>query len=159
MVKPILLVVDDDREALRLIERDLRRKYGERYRVVGARSGREALDKLRQWKLGNESVALLLADQRMADMAGVEFLKQASTLFPDARRALLTAYTDSEAAISAIKDVRIDPRRLLGVADAKASRLPIVMFPDGTQLVQPTNAEIAKKIGLKVRRKRRFATS
>ena len=108
MPKPILFVVDDDEEELRLLERDLEREYGERYRVLGATSGREALKKLRQLKNNSEPVALLLADWRMPQMNGIEFLDQAVTLFPDAKRALLTAYTEDEAAISAIKTVGID---------------------------------------------------
>jgi thioredoxin reductase (NADPH) len=90
------------------MERDLERAYGERYRVLVAPSGREALERLRQAKASNEPVALLLADQGMPDMTGVEFLEQAATLFPNAKRALLTAYRDAEAAIGAIKKMGID---------------------------------------------------
>ena len=222
MPKPILFVVDDDEEELRLLERDLEREYGERYRVLGGTSGREALEKLRQLKNNSEPVALLLADWRMPQMNGIEFLDQAVTLFPDAKRVLLTTYTENEAAISAIKTVGIDhylmkpcqppeqnlypalkdlladweacplpplesvrivgyrfspeshqtrdflvrncvpfewldierdekARRLLAGAGVDASRLPIVLFPDGSRLVQPSNAEIAEKIGLKAR--------
>src|SRR5262249_59933667 len=97
MPKPILFVVDDDEEELRLLERDLEREYGERYRVLGATSGQEAMEKLRQLKNNNKPVALFLADRRMSQMDGVEFIKQASKIFPDAKRALLTAYTEDEA--------------------------------------------------------------
>ena len=221
MSKPVLFIVDDDEETLQILKRDLERKYGDRYRVLAAQSGREALEKLRQLNLKNEPVALLLVDQRMPQMNGVEVLEQAAALCPDSKRALLTMYGDAEAAVSAIKKIRIDhflikpcqppeqhlypalndlladwearcrppvegvrvvgsrfspqshelrdflvrncvpfewldierdaeARRMLGVADLKASRLPIVLFPDGTQLVQPPNAELAEKIGLKV---------
>jgi thioredoxin reductase (NADPH) len=222
MPKPILFVVDDDEEELRLLERDLEHEYGERYGVLGATSGQEALEKLRQLKNNNEPVALLVADYEMPQMNGVEFLDQAVTLFPDAKRVLLTAYTENEAAISAIKTAGIDhfltkpwqppeqnlypalndlladweacplphlksvrivgyrfspeahqtrdflvrncvpfewldierdekARRLLAAAGVDASRLPIVIFPDGARLVRPSNAEIAEKIGLKGR--------
>ena len=86
MAKPVLLTVDDDREVLRAIERDLRRKYGSDYRVLRAGSGQEALDIVRELKIRNNSIALFLIDQRMPGMSGVEFLAQAITLFPDARR-------------------------------------------------------------------------
>jgi len=107
MAKPILLTIDDDAEVLRAIERDLRRHYADRYRVLRADSGQAALDTLRQLKTRNDPVALLLADQRMPQMDGVGFLAEAMALFPDAKRALLTAYADTEAAIRAINDVKI----------------------------------------------------
>ncbi len=107
MAKPVLLTVDDDAEVLRAIERDLRRNYADRYRVLRADSGEAALDTLRQLKTRNDPVALLLADQRMPQMDGVVFLAQAMALFPDAKRALLTAYADTDAAIRAINDVQI----------------------------------------------------
>src|SRR5207249_1679937 len=102
MAKPVLLTVDDDPEVLRSIERDLRRRYGDRYRVLRADSGETALDTLRQLKTRNDSVALLLADQRMPQLDGVGFLSQAMELYPEAKRALLTAYADTDAAIRAI---------------------------------------------------------
>jgi thioredoxin reductase (NADPH) len=107
MTKPVLLTVDDDAEVLRAIERDLRRHYADRYRVLRADSGQVALDTLRQLKTRNDPVALLLADQRMPQMDGVGFLAEAMELFPDAKRALLTAYADTDAAIRAINDVKI----------------------------------------------------
>ncbi|HEU4715023.1 MAG TPA: FAD-dependent oxidoreductase [Pyrinomonadaceae bacterium] len=102
MAKPVLLTVDDDREVLRAIERDLRSKYGKEYRVLRAGSGQEALEIVRELKIRNNSIALFLIDQRMPGMSGVEFLAQAITLFPDAKRVLLTAYADTDAAIAAI---------------------------------------------------------
>jgi thioredoxin reductase (NADPH) len=107
MAKPVILTVDDDAEVLRAIERDLRRNYADRYRVLRADSGQVALDTLHQLKTRNDPVALLLADQRMPQMDGVGFLAHAMALFPDAKRALLTAYADTDAAIRAINDVQI----------------------------------------------------
>ncbi len=107
MAKPYLLTVDDDPEVLRGIERDLRRRYSSDYRVIRADSGQAALDALRQIKERQEDVALLLADQRMPEMDGVTFLNAARELHPDARRVLLTAYADTNAAISAINDVKL----------------------------------------------------
>ncbi len=108
MAKPVLLTVDDDAEVLRAVERDLRREYGDRFRVLRANSGESALDALRQLKLRNEPVALLLVDQRMPRMSGVEFIERANTIYPEAKRALLTAYADTEAAIGAINKARVD---------------------------------------------------
>ena len=108
MAKPVLLAVDDDREVLRAIERDLRRKYGSDYRVLRAGSGPEALEIVRELKIRNNSIALFLIDQRMPGMSGVDFLAQAITLFPDAKRVLLTAYADTDAAIAAINEAGIN---------------------------------------------------
>lgn len=108
MKKPILLTVDDDPEVLHAIARDVRREYGDRYRVLRAGSGDQALETLRQLKVSNDAVALILADQRMPGLTGVELLGQARQLFPDAKRALLTAYADTNAAIKAINDVQLN---------------------------------------------------
>ncbi len=108
MEKPIIFAVDDDEGVLAAVVRDLRRHYGEAYAVMRAASGAEALAALRELKLANRVVALLVVDQRMPEMTGVEFLQQALVLFPDAKRTLLTAYADTEAAIKAINDVRLD---------------------------------------------------
>ena len=225
MVKPVLLTVDDDAEVLRAVERDLRHRYGERYRVIRADSGAAALEALRGLKKRGDAVALFLADQRMPQMTGVEFLGQALELFPDAKRVLLTAYADTDAAIRAINDARIhhyllkpwDPpeehlypvlddllddwrasfrppfegvrvlgtrwspvcyalrdflarnqapyqgidvetadqvaevRRLVAAAGGEASNLPLVLFPDGTSLANPSTGELAEKLGLRVR--------
>lgn len=108
MNKPIVLTVDDDPEVLQAIARDLRRQYGEHYRIMRADSGQAALEMVQQLTLRHDSVALFLVDQRMPQMSGVEFLEQASTLFPEAKRALLTAYADTDAAIRAINGARLD---------------------------------------------------
>lgn len=108
MDKPIIFTIDDDAEVLRAIERDLRRGFGKDYRVLRAESGASALEALRKLRLRDEPVALLLADQKMPGLSGVEFLEQARQLYPDAKRALLTAYADTDAAIRAINNVRID---------------------------------------------------
>jgi thioredoxin reductase (NADPH) len=106
--KPVIFSVDDDPEVLRAIERDLRTKYGSQYRIMRADAGAAALDALKQLRVRNETVALFLADQRMPQMSGVEFLEEAMKLYPEAKRALLTAYADTDAAIRAINSVRID---------------------------------------------------
>src|SRR4051794_17357665 len=106
--KPILLTVDDDPGVSRAVARDLRRQYGEAYRVVRTESGPQALETLRELKLRGDPVAVLLADHRMPDMSGLEFLEEAMDLFPHARRALLTAYADTDAAIEAINIVDLD---------------------------------------------------
>jgi thioredoxin reductase (NADPH) len=108
MPKPILLSIDDDADVLRAIERDLRSKYGADYRVIGSDSPEAALSILNQLKLRNDNVALLLADQRMPHMDGVSFLQEGMRIFPEAKRALLTAYADTNAAISAINDASIN---------------------------------------------------
>ncbi|MGC1482881.1 MAG: FAD-dependent oxidoreductase [Candidatus Acidiferrum sp.] len=107
MPKPVLLTVDDDPEVLRAIERDLRSHYSDRYRVMRASSGSAALSTLRELKARNNPVALLLADQRMPLMNGVGFLSEAMEIHPQAKRALLTAYADTNAAIEAINEARI----------------------------------------------------
>ena len=218
--KPILLTVDDDPEVLRAVEHDLRLKYGGQYRVLRAASGAIALETLKQVKMRDESIALFLVDQRMPQMTGVEFLAQAMSLFPSAKRVLLTAYSDTDAAIRAINTVKIDyylvkpwdppeeylypvlgdllgdwladyrvpfqgvrvighrwssqthdikdflarnqiPYRSLDIetdkeaqtlveqAGLEASRLPLVFFPDGSYLVEPTNMQVGEKVGLR----------
>jgi thioredoxin reductase (NADPH) len=220
--KPVILAVDDEPTVLSAVARDLRREYGERYRVMRADSGVAAIEVVQQLKLRNVPVALFLVDQRMPIMSGVEFLERAIAIFPDAKRVLLTAYADTEAAISAINevalnhylmkpwdppeehlypvltdllddwqasfappfegiriighqlspqshqikdflsrnlvpyqwlDVEIDEEAgdLLEVSNSDDSRLPLVLFPDGQPLTQPTNAQIAERIGLRTR--------
>src|SRR5262245_45978375 len=127
MPKPVIWTVDDDPDVLRAVERDLRRHYGDRYRVISADSGVSALEATKQLKLRNEPIALFLVDQRMPRMSGVEFLEKAIELYPEAKRALLTAYADTDAAIRAINNAHIDhylmkpwdppEERLYGVID------------------------------------------
>jgi thioredoxin reductase (NADPH) len=108
MANPAILTVDDDPAVSRAVARDVRRHYGERYRVVRADSGEEALEALREIKLRGDRVAMLLADYRMPRMNGIQFLEAAMDLFPQARRVLLTAYADTDAAIDAINLVDVD---------------------------------------------------
>src|ERR1700733_4983681 len=108
MPRPVLLAVDDDADALRAVERDLRKQYSDRYRVMSADSGSSALDLLNRLAQRTEPVALLLADYRMPRMNGIEFLTAAIREFPNVRRVLLTAYADTEAAIEAINTVKLD---------------------------------------------------
>src|SRR5207248_1351155 len=230
MPKPILLSVDDDSDVLRAIERDLRSQYGAEYRVIGSDSPEGALDLLKQLKVRNDSVALLIADQRMPRMDGVEFLQQAMGIYPSAKRALLTAYADTNAAISAINQAGInyfflkpwdpptehlypqlddllddwqasfhptfqgirvlgtrwsprsyelrdflarnhvpyqwidvetsanDPetKRLLDALGPEAANLPVVLFPDGTKLLESVPADVAQKVGLRTRAQTSF---
>jgi thioredoxin reductase (NADPH) len=107
MAKPVIFTVDDDPDVLQAIERDLRSRYSERYRILRAASANEALDTLHRLKSRNDAVALLLADQRMPELDGVGFLSQATDIFPTAKRALLTAYADTNAAIEAINSARV----------------------------------------------------
>lgn len=108
MAKPALFTIDDDPEVLRVITRDLKRRYGDRYRIVDAESGHQALEMLERLRVHDEPVALLLADQLMPRLSGTEFLIQAAELHPKAKRVLLTAYADTAAAIEAINHARVD---------------------------------------------------
>ena len=221
MARPILLAVDDDVNVLEAVVQDLRRNYGAEYRIMRAASGQAALDTLAQVKAREEPVALLLSDQRMPGMSGVEFLERSREDYPEARRVLLTAYADTEAAIQAINTARIhyylnkpwDPPeeklypvlndllddwkagyrpafeglRVIGhrwslrdhevrsflscnhvpyrwfdisgsedatklLADRKLDpdKLPVVLFPDGSSLVDPELEALAAKVGLRM---------
>ncbi|MGN6101542.1 MAG: FAD-dependent oxidoreductase, partial [Devosia sp.] len=108
MEKPVIMAVDDEPTVLAAVTRDQRRRYGGDYTVLRAASGAEALDQLRERKLRGGAVALLVVDQRMPGMTGVEMLHEALSLFPDAKRVLLTAYADTDAAIRAINEVHLD---------------------------------------------------
>jgi len=216
--RPVILTVDDDPGVSRAVARDLRRKYGEGHRIVRAESGAVALDALRQMKLRGEPVAVLLADYRMPEMNGIEFLEEAMDIYPGARRALLTAYADTGAAIDAINVVDLDyyllkpwdppeeklypvvdslleawreadhrpvpelkvvghrwsarssevreflarnqvpyrwypadepeGKRLLDAAEADGMSLPVVITVDGEALVEPSDSDLAARVGL-----------
>jgi len=107
MSRPVLMAVDDDGPVLAAVERDLRDRYAEHYQVITASSGDQALDLLRRLRLRDDTVALLLVDQRMPGMSGTEFLAASRELYPDAKRVLLTAYADTDAAIRAINDADV----------------------------------------------------
>ncbi len=227
MPKPILLAIDDDTSVLEAVVQDLRRHYGQNYRIVRAASGVAALDICRQLLERKDTVALFLSDQRMPGMTGVDFLQEALKLYPDAKRVLLTAYADTEAAIRAINSAKIhyylnkpwDPPeeklypvlddlleswkqgykppfegiRVVGVRWSAAdhavrdflsrnripyqwlnpeqnpealgllkdkgiddAKLPVVLFGDGTALVQPTSTDLAKKLGLPTQAQQKF---
>ncbi|HEU5341239.1 FAD-dependent oxidoreductase [Edaphobacter sp.] len=227
MPKPILLAIDDDTSVLEAVVQDLRRHYGQHYRIVRAASGAAALDICRQLQERKDIVALFLSDQRMPGMTGVDFLQQALTIYPDAKRVLLTAYADTEAAIRAINSAKIhyylnkpwDPpeEKLYPVLDdlleawkqgykppfegirvvgtrwspkdhairdflsrnripyqwltpeqnpeaidllkekgLDDAKLPVVLFGDGTALVQPTSIEVANKVGISTQAQQQF---
>src|SRR3712207_3938267 len=107
MSRPAILAVDDDGPVLAAVERDLRERYAEHYQVLAASSGDQALDLLRRLRLREDAVALLLVDQRMPGMSGTEFLSASREIYPDAKRVLLTAYADTDAAIRAINDADV----------------------------------------------------
>ncbi len=219
MATPIILTVDDEPQVLNAIERDLRQHYRSEYRIIKAGSGAQALDALRELAQRNTPVALLISDQRMPDMSGTEFLDEARQIQPDARKVLLTAYADTEAAIASINKVGLDhylmkpwdppetnlypaldellsdwaatvnspydgirvagtlwsisshntkdflarnripyqwldiekdaqARELVEHAETGGGHLPVVFFPDGTTLIEPSTRELAEKIGL-----------
>ncbi|MBV8514105.1 MAG: tryptophan 7-halogenase, partial [Acidobacteria bacterium] len=230
MPKPVLLTVDDDPEVLRAIERDLRGHYAQNYRVMRADSGDAGLATLRELKARNNPVALVLADQRMPHMDGVGFLAEAMDIHPQAKRALLTAYADTNAAIDAINEARIhyylmkpwdppeeklfpaiddllhdwssqfrppyegirvlgtrwssrsyelrdflarnqvpyqwidvevaasdaDVRRLCESLGPEAENLPLILFPDGQRIAEPTQQVVADKIGLRTHAQTNF---
>jgi thioredoxin reductase (NADPH) len=108
MSRPIIFSIDDDPQVLRSISRDLRSQYGKEYKILSTTSANEALESLTELKNSSDVVALFLCDQRMPEMEGVKFLEKAKKIYPDAKRVLLTAYSDTEAAIKAINDVQLD---------------------------------------------------
>src|SRR5690349_1614499 len=107
-LRPVIVTVDDDPGVSRAVARDLRKRYGERHRIVRAESGEQALDALKQMKLRGDQVAVMVADYRMPGLTGIEFLERAMDIYPFARRVLLTAYADTSAAIDAINIVDLD---------------------------------------------------
>jgi len=139
-LKPVILTVDDDVPVLRAIERDLRARYGKEHRVVAASSGAEALEAVRQLTLRGSVISLFVIDQRMPSMTGIEFLSQAIELQPDAKRVLLTAYADTDVAIRAINEIRLD-HYILKPWDPPEERLyPITddLLEDWTSTFRPS---------------------
>ncbi|MFN2144198.1 MAG: FAD-dependent oxidoreductase, partial [Anaerolineales bacterium] len=108
MAKPVILTIDDEPQVLHAIDRDLRQHYGKNYRIMKAGSGAEALGLVTELKKRNDAVALFLADQRMPEMEGTAFLTEARKFYPNARKVLLTAYADTEAAITSINTIELD---------------------------------------------------
>ena len=108
MPKPVILAIDDDSAVLNAVERDLRSRYGQEYRILPINEGKAALEYLKKLEQRNEAVALFLVDQRMPEMSGTEFLAQAIEAYPQAKRVLLTAYADSQAAIDSINEVGLN---------------------------------------------------
>jgi thioredoxin reductase (NADPH) len=108
MAKPVIFTIDDDSSVLNSVERDLRSHYGQDYRILPIDSGQAALDYIKILEQRNETVALFLVDQRMPEMSGVEFLEQAIKIYPQAKRVLLTAYADTQAAINSINEIGLD---------------------------------------------------
>src|SRR6478672_3589132 len=108
MKLPFIIICDDDVQVLRAIQRDIRNQYRNDYRIAATESASEALELIKELKLKNETVALFISDQRMPEMEGIVFLEKAKELFPEAKRVLLTAYSDIEAAIRAINTVKLD---------------------------------------------------
>jgi thioredoxin reductase (NADPH) len=116
MSEPVILAVDDDAQVLSALRRDLRSRYREDYRVLAANSGESALEVIRDLKVRGDALAMVITDQRMPSMLGVDVLAKATEFYPLARRVLLTAYSDIRAAIRAINEARVDllPRKALG---------------------------------------------
>lgn len=108
MAKPVIFSLDDDPSVLNSVERDLRARYGQEYRILSINAGKAALEYLKKLMQRNETIALFLVDQRMPEMSGTEFLEEAIRIFPQAKRVLLTAYADTEAAIDSINEIRLD---------------------------------------------------
>ncbi len=107
MTQPIIFSIDDDQQVLRALSRDLKSKYRQQYKILSTDSVQEALASLRELKNKGEDVALFISDQRMPEMEGVDFLVKALEFYPKAKRILLTAYSDTDAAIKAINDVKL----------------------------------------------------
>jgi thioredoxin reductase (NADPH) len=146
MKKPIIFLLDDDPAVLKSVQRDVRSEYRQDFRIIATQSAREALDALKEFKKKGETVALFLSDQRMPEMLGVEFLEQAKQLYPDAKRILLTAYSDTEAAIKAINDVQLD-YYLLKPWDPPEEKLYPVL---SDQLEEWQSSYIPEEPGLKI---------
>ncbi|MEK6253163.1 MAG: FAD-dependent oxidoreductase [Gemmatimonadales bacterium] len=126
MAKPIILTVDDEEQVRNAVERDLKRHFRNDYRIIKANSGAEALETAHQLKQRNDSIALFLVDQRMPEMSGTEFLAEARGIYPEARKVLLTAYSDTEAAISAINTVGLDHYLMKPWTPAEENLYPVL---------------------------------
>lgn len=126
MKLPFIIIVDDDQQVLRAIQRDIRNKYREEYRIASSESANEALELIKELKLKNETVGLFISDQRMPEMDGITFLEKAREIFPDAKRVLLTAYSDIEAAIQAINNIKLDYYLLKPWSPPEEKLYPIV---------------------------------
>src|SRR6201990_2398616 len=124
--KPAILTVDDDPAVSRAVARDLRRHYGERYRIVRAESGQDALETLNELKLRGDTVAVFVSDYRMPQMSGIECLEEAMDIYPLARRVLLTAYADTNAAIDDINVVDLDHYLLKQWDPPKEKLYPVI---------------------------------
>lgn len=144
MKHPFIFTVDDDVQVLGAIKRDLRNKYKEEYRIAAAESGQEALELLKALKLQNEAVALIISDQRMPVMEGTEFLQLAKEIYPDAKQVLLTAYSDINAAISAINTVKLDYYLLKPWSPPEEKLYPVVdeMLDDWQSQYKPDHEGI-----------------
>jgi len=126
MKLPYIIIIDDDIQVLRAIQRDIRNKYRDEYKVAATESANEALELIKELKLKNEEVALFISDQRMPEMEGIRFLEKASEIFPVAKKVLLTAYSDIDAAIKAINNVKLDYYLLKPWHPAEEKLFPVV---------------------------------
>ena len=124
--KPIIFTVDDEEHVCNAVERDLVRHYRQNYRIIKASSGAEGLDTVHRLKQRNDTIALFLIDQRMPNMSGTEFLAEALKVYPEARKVLLTAYADTEAAISAINTVGLDHYLMKPWTPAEENLYPVL---------------------------------
>ena len=149
MKKPIILTVDDELEVSNAIERDLRSEFGRDYKIIRTNSGSEALDTIRQLKKRNDPIALFLTDQRMPEMEGTEFLEEAVKIYPDAKKVLLTAYADTNAAINAINKIGLD-HYLMKPWDPPEEKLYPVLTDllNGWRLCNPSPFEGIRIIGI-----------
>lgn len=141
---PLIIIVDDDEHVLRSIQRDVRNEFRQEYRIVATASANEALDLVKELKLKNETVALIISDHRMPEMEGIEFLEKAKEIYPDAKLILLTAYSDTEAAIKAINDVKLDHYLLKPWSPPEEKLYPVMndLLDEWQALYRPDREEI-----------------